>query len=114
MGYLVYTAEFKMAMVKEFLTSSYSAYGFAKEKNIKYTTFRSWLALYRKSNDQLLDIKDDNRNMLKPIDVTREAKAIIKKETSHPTERIKLELEGMKLTFPISCLKEVLEVIRNG
>ena len=49
MGYLVYAAEFKMAMIEEFLNGNYSIYGFAKEKNIKYTTFRSWLALYKKT-----------------------------------------------------------------
>ena len=30
MGYLVYTAEFKMAMVEEFLNGNYSTYRFAK------------------------------------------------------------------------------------
>ena len=110
MAHKVYTAEYKMDAINEYLTSNMTIRNYAKEKDICLSTFVSWLTIYRKAGNPIIKKSDS----LMPIDVTDEAKEIVKRETPHPTERIKLEVEGMKLTFPINCLKEVLEVIRNG
>lgn len=110
MSHKVYTAEFKIEAVNEYIGGNATLRQFVRDKGICLSTFASWLTKYRKAGNPIIRESDP----LMPIDVTREAKAIIKKEASRPTERIKLELEGMKLTFPIGCLKEVLEVIRNG
>ena len=110
MSHKVYTAEYKMQAINEYLTSDFTLRNYVKEKDICLSTFVSWLTKYRKASNPVVK----KSNPLMPIDVTDEAKAIIKKEIPRSTERIKLELDGMKLTFPINCLKEVLEVIRNG
>lgn len=48
-----------------------------------------------------------------PIDVTKEAKEIIKERRTRNTNTFALETRGMKLTFSIDNLKEVLEVINH-
>ena len=110
MSHKVYTAEFKIEAVNEYIGGNATLRQFVKDKGICLSTFVGWLTKYRKAGNPIVKGSDP----LMPIDVTREAKAIIKREAPHPTERIKLELKGMKLTFPIGCLKEVLEAIRNG
>ena len=113
MGYQIYTAEFKMAMINEFINGNYNVQAFAKDNNIRYSTFRSWLYRFNKNNQQPV-IRTVDNDLMKPIDVTSEAKAIAKRESSRRESTIKMEYKGMKLSFPASCLKEVLEAIRNG
>lgn len=53
-----------------------------------------------------------NENLL-PIDVTAEAKTIIKEGSIKASNTFVLEAKGLRLTFSISNLKEVLEVISH-
>ena len=112
MGYQIYTAEFKMAMINEFINGNYNVQTFAKDNNIKYSTFRSWLYRFNKNSQQPV-IRTVEDNLMKPIDITSEVKTTIKRESIRHNTTIKMEYKGMKLSFPITCLKEVLEAIRN-
>ena len=112
MGYQIYTAEFKMAMINEFINGNYKAMAFAKDNDIKYSTFRSWLCRFNKNNHKPV-VRNVDNNLMKPIDVTSEAKAIATRESSHQDSIIKMEYKGMKFSFSLSCLKEVVEVIYN-
>lgn len=112
MKYTTYAAEYKMAMVEEYLSRDIGIRTFANEKGIGYTTFLGWLRkvkahgkLYVTNKDQLVN------NQMSPIEVTNEVRTIVKEETRSHT--FSLTINDITLTFNISNLKEVLEVIRR-
>ena len=115
MNYKTYSAEYKMAMIDEYMSRRVTIRAFVKEKDIGLSTFESWLTKLRKAGQ--LGYKKDKvivPNEMLPIDITNEAKEIIKEErniTSSST--FTLETKGMKLTFSINNLKEVFRVINN-
>ena len=115
MKYKTYSAEYKMAMINEYLSRKVTMRAFVKEKDIRLSTFDSWLLKLRR--DGQLGCKKDKviaPNKMLPIDITNEAKEIIKEErniTSSST--FTLETKGMKLTFSINNLKEVFRVIND-
>ena len=115
MEYKIYAAEYKWALIEEYQSRNVSIRAYCKEKELSLSTFESWLTKLRKSGQ--LGYKKDKviikPNSL-PIDVTNEAKTIIKEEIVHLTKTFSLETKGMKLTFSLSDLKTVLEVINNG
>lgn len=114
MQYRTYSAEYKMSMINEYLSRDITIRNFVKEKGIGLSTFESWLTKLRKSGQ--LGYKKDKSVLTKgmlPIDVTNEAKTIIKEESAKSSNFFTLETKGMKLTFSIYNLKEVLEVINN-
>lgn len=114
MQYRTYSAEYKMSMINEYLSRDISIRAFVMEKNIGLSTFESWLTKLRKAGQ--LGYKKDkiiSKNGMLPIDVTNEAKTIIKEESAKSSNVFTLETKGMKLTFSIYNLKEVLEVINN-
>lgn len=114
MQYRTYSAEYKMSMIDEYLTRDITIRNFVKEKAIGLSTFESWLTKLRKAGQ--LGYKKDkiiSKNGMLPIDVTNEAKTIIKEESAKSSNVFTLETKGMKLTFSIYNLKEVLKVINN-
>ena len=114
MQYRTYSAEYKMSMINEYLSRDITIRNFVKEKGIGLSTFESWLTKLRKSGQ--LGYKKDKSVLTKgmlPIDVTNEAKTIIKEESAKSANVFTLETKGMKLTFSIYNLKEVLEVIND-
>ena len=114
MQYRTYSAEYKMSMINEYLSRDITIRDFVKEKDIGLSTFESWLTKLRKAGQ--LGYKKDkviSKKGMMPIDVTNETKAIIKEETDKSSNVFTLETKGMKLTFSIYNLKEVLEVINN-
>lgn len=114
MQYRTYSAEYKMSMINEYLSGDITIRNFVKEKGIGLSTFESWLTKLRKAGQ--IGYKKDKSVLAKgmlPIDVTNEAKTIIKEESAKSSNVFTLETKGMKLTFSIYNLKEVLEVINN-
>ena len=114
MQYKTYSAEYKMAMIDEYMSRNVTIRAFAKEKDIGLSTFESWLTKLRKAGQ--LGYKKDKvitTGEILPIDVTREVKTIIKEESHKTSNTFTLETKGMKLVFSISNLKEVLEVIND-
>ena len=114
MQYRTYSAEYKMSMINEYLSRDITIRAFVMEKDIGLSTFESWLTKMRKAGQ--LGYKKDkviSKKGMMPIDVTNETKAIIKEETDKSSNVFTLETKGMKLTFSIYNLKEVLEVINN-
>lgn len=114
MQYRTYSAEYKMSMINEYLARDITIRNFVKEKDIGLSTFESWLTKLRKAGQ--LGYKKDkvvSKNGMLPIDVTNEAKTIIKEESAKSSNVFTLETKGMKLTFSIYNLKEVLKVINN-
>ena len=114
MQYKIYSAEYKMSMINEYLSRNVTIRNFVKEKDIGLSTFESWLTKLRKSGQ--IGYKKDKSVLAKgmlPIDVTSEAKTIIKEESAKSANVFTLETKGMKLTFSIYNLKEVLEVIND-
>ena len=114
MQYRIYSAEYKMSMINEYLSRDITIRDFVKEKDIGLSTFESWLTKLRKSGQ--IGYKKDKSVLAKgmlPIDVTSEAKTIIKEESAKSANVFTLETKGMKLTFSIYNLKEVLEVIND-
>ena len=114
MQYRIYSAEYKMSMVNEYLSRNITIRNFAKEKDIGLSTFESWLTKLRKMGQvgYKRNKAISEKGML-PIDVTNEAKAIIKEESDKSSNVFTLETRGMKLIFSIYNLKEVLEVIND-
>jgi len=115
MEYKIYAAEYKWALIEEYQSRNVSIRAYCKEKELSLSTFESWLAKLRKSGQ--LGYKKDKaiiKSNSLPIDVTDEAKAIIKEGIAHLTKTFSLETKGMRLTFSLSDLKTVLEVINNG
>ena len=114
MEYKTYSAEYKMQMIDEYMSRNITIRAFVKEKDIGLSTFESWLTKLRKAG-QLGYIKDKviTREEMLPIDVTKETKEIIREEMVSSSNIFTLETKGMKLTFSISNLKKVLEVIND-
>lgn len=114
MEYKIYSAEYKISLIEEFQSRNISMRAFCKEKDLSLSTLESWLRkirLYGQPGIKMLPKM--NNDALMPVDVTSEAKAIIKEEINHNNDTFTLETKGMKLTFSISNLKEVLEVIKK-
>ena len=66
-----YTAEYKIALVNDFMLSDLSLRNFCKDKDVPLSTFHCWVQR----------VKQNGKYNLSPIDVTKEAKAIIKEES---------------------------------
>ena len=113
MQYRVYSAEYKIAMIEEYHSRNVTIRAFCKEKDLCLSTFESWLTKVRKYGKPSLKMVLRTNNDLTPIDVTNETKMIIKEEMANFKDTFILETRGMKLTFSINNLKEVLEVINN-
>lgn len=108
--YNVYSAEFKMAAIEEYQSRDLSLRDFTKEKGIAFSTFGSWLTKARKSGYQIA--KRSPRG-LAPIDITNEAKTIIKENDQQKNETFTMKVKSLIFTFPLSSLKEVIEVISD-
>lgn len=108
MKYNVYTAEFKLNVVKEFLESGLSTREFAEAKDINRNTFYAWLRLYKEhktcaKTNGLIDIKQE---------VCQYVKNEINAE--NPIESsLSMEINGIKICFDIKNLKQVIEVLRH-
>ena len=76
MGYNVYSAEYKMAIVEEYVARDVTVRDFVKEKNIPIATFSSWITKFRKAGYPCA--RRDTR--AKPMEITHQVKQIIKEE----------------------------------
>jgi len=116
MTYKVYSAEYKIAAITEFQSRQITIRDFAKEKDINFSTFSSWILKARKyGQPSQKQISKNEITSLMPIEVTTEAKEIIKEEANKKVSKtFIMEVKGIKLTFSISNIKEVLEAINNG
>lgn len=113
MQYKIYSAEYKLALIEEYKSRNISLRAFVKEKDISLSTFESWLTKIRRYGTPMLRMPTAlNDKPLIPIDITSEAKEIIKEQAVNTNNTFTLETKGMKLTFSISNLKNVLEVIK--
>lgn len=106
----IYAAEFKLAAIEEFQSKNISIREFAEEKGIALSTFNSWLIKARKSGYQIIR---RSTNHLSPIDVTKEAKRIIKDSDEINNGTFTLKIKSIVLTLPISSFKQVIEVISD-
>ena len=79
-----------MAIVEEYLSSDVKVRDFIKEKGLAISTFFIWRNKYRKASYQIV------KNKKELIEVTNEAKQIIKEEKE---TFFTLETRGRKLTF---------------
>lgn len=113
MRYKVYSTECKISLIEEYQSQNVSMRTFCKEKDISLSTFASWLRKIRMYGQPGLKMFPKANGFLTPIDVTDETKEIIKEESYKSSNTFTLETKGMKLTFSINNLKEVLEVINN-
>lgn len=114
MSYRVYSAEYKLAMINEFMSRNLSVRTFAAEKGIGLSTFESWLTKARKAGQ--IGYLKDRKSLQKPLammDVTNEVKTIIHEKQIPQINVFTLETKGMKLTFSIADLKTVLGVINH-
>lgn len=114
MEYKIYAAECKIALIEEYRSRNVSMRTFCKEKDISLSTFESWLRKIRMYGQPELKTLPHSNNKLSPIDVTNEVKIITKETDESSNYTFTLETKGMKLTFSLSDLKTVLEVINNG
>lgn len=105
-----YSAEFKMAAIQEFQSRNVSLRVFVIEKGIALSTFESWLTKARKAGYQIARKFPSN---LTPIEITKEAKEIIKENDQTRNESFTMKVRSMVFTFPLSSLKEVIEVISD-
>lgn len=105
MGYNVYSAEYKMAIVEEYLSRNVKVRDYIKEKGLAISTFFTWLSKYRKAYPCVKTL-DQN----KPMEITHQVKQIIKEEKESV---FTLETNGMRFTFSINNLKQVLEAINH-
>ena len=105
-----YAAEFKMAAIQEFQSRNISIRDFVIEKGIALSTFESWLTKARKAGYQIAKKFPSN---LTPIEITKEAKSIIKESNQKMNETFTMKVKSMVFTFPLSSLKEVIEVISD-
>ena len=113
MHYKIYTAEYKLALIDEYQSRNVSMRTFCKEKDLSLSTLESWLRKIRIYGHPELKMVPKSDNVLTPIDVTEETKAIVKEEMINSSNTFTLKTKGMTLTFSINNLKEVLEVISN-
>ena len=113
MQYKIYSAECKIALIEEYQSRNVSMRTFCKEKDISLSTFESWLRKTRMYGQPGLKMFPKANGFLTPIDVTNETKEIVKEESYKTSNTFTLETKGMKMTFSINNLKEVLEVINH-
>lgn len=113
MQYKIYAAEYKVALIKEYQSGNISMRAFCKEKDISLSTFESWIRKIRMYGQPGLKMLPEANGFLTPIDVTDETKQIVNEESYKSSNIFTLETKGMKLTFSINSLKDVLEVINN-
>ena len=113
MNYKIYAAEYKISLIEEYQSRNISMRAFCKEKELCLSTFVSWLKKMRMYGQSKLKMVPKTNENLLPIDVTTEAKTILKEESIKTSNTFILETKGLKLTFSINNLKEVLEVINH-
>lgn len=114
MLYKVYSAEYKIAIIDEFMSRNLSVRAFAAEKGIGLSTFESWLIKARRAGKiGYLKERKFLQNPVVPLDVTKEVKTIIREKQDNQNSVFTLETKGMKLTFSILDLKTVLGVINH-
>ena len=113
MQYKIYAAEYKISLIEEYQSRNISMRSFCKEKELCLSTFASWLKKIRMHGQPQLKMGPEANENLLPIDITAEAKTIFKEESIKTSNTFILETKGLKLTFSINNLKEVLEVINN-
>ena len=95
-----------MATVEEYLSRDVRVRDFAEEKGLAISTFFTWLSKYRKAGYEIAK-KEEKKEL---IEVTNEVKEIVKEEK---VPIFTLETKGMKFTFSINNLKQVLEAINH-
>ncbi len=113
MEYKIYAAEYKISLIEEYQSRNISMRAFCKEKELCLSTFVSWLKKMRMYGQSKLKMVPKTNENLLPIDVTTETKTILKEESIKTSNTFILETKGLKLTFSINNLKEVLEVINH-
>lgn len=113
MEYRIYSAEYKVALIDEYNSRNISMRAFCDEKDLCLSTFVTWLKKVRQYGMPSIkaNINNYSNETYSPMEVTKEAKQIILEEQL--SETFYLETKGMKLTFSIKNLKEVLEVIKH-
>ena len=82
MDYKIYTAEYKMALINEYQSRNITIRAYCKEKDISLSTFESWLVKLRKAGQLAYQRREVITTDNFPIDITTEAKAIIKEEVN--------------------------------
>lgn len=108
-----YSDEFKIELIREYQIRQIGISEFVLEKNLSESTFKKRLEIYRLAETLKNESKTKRENSIL-IDVTDEAKEIIKASTTTNVEqKVDLEINGIKLTVSLKNLRTVLEVIQN-
>ena len=94
-----YKEEYKQEMVKLYLSKNMKVVNFCEEQNLKRSTFFTWLSVYRKPNETLIDVTA-------PI---KKANEIVNDDS-----KFSLSINNYYLEFSLKDLPHVLMVIKNG
>ena len=114
MKYNTYSAEYKLSLIEEFQSRKISMRAYCKEKDVPLNTFISWIKKVKTLGKENIEsfLRKPENNSLTPIDVSAEVKNIINDENYSLNNVFTMEIKGIKFTFAISNLKEVIEVIK--
>ena len=98
-----YTAEYKIAVIEEYLKSDVNERSFAKEKGLPLSTLRSWLA----KTNKVRVVSDDNMTL---VDVTEQltkamnAVTVEKKSISLSINGFRVEVDSKDLPYLLRCM----------
>jgi len=104
MVYQTYSAEFKINVVKEFLTYHGTLVSYCRLKNIKVSTFYPWLRKYRDYNNGLMDITNEVKGISLP--------SINMVTTDGIKKTFEVRINKASMVFDMSDLKIVLEALK--
>ena len=99
--------------------STITKIAFAKEKDIKYTTFLTWLDIY---NNQKLNKENDGAihtsstkeiTVPKFIEISERTIEDVDNKSKPDTGKVVLKYKDIALEFDGSCLDKALEIIRR-
>ena len=92
---------------------------FAKEKNLKYTTFLTWLDIYREyqlnkeSDGAILTSSTPDVKVPRFIEISERTIEDISNKPNPDTGKVVLKYKDIALEFDGSCLDKALEIIRR-
>lgn len=115
-----YTAQDKINIINEYFQSNLSMTKFSIMKGLGNSTLSRWIAIYEKENPELFQNTEYIpvlSKMKEPLEIREndivEKPKIIQVINEHFNDtKITMEKDGIKLTFDIENLRNVLEVFK--
>ena len=119
-----YDASYKISTCEEYYSRIASGdkinkSDFAKEKNLKYTTFLTWLDIYREyqlnreSDGAILTSSTPDVKVPRFIEISERTIEDIDNKSKPDTGKVVLKYKDIALEFDGSCLDKALEIIRR-